>query len=234
MCSKLTPGSIAGTCPCMPSSTVEDYVKQIYLAEQHSDETLVPMGKLAETMGVVPGTATSMIKTLAAASLVEYQPRAGVRLTKGGRKLALHILRRHRLVEMFLVETLGMEWTEVHEEAEALEHVISDKVLARIDALLGEPSLDPHGDPIPDAQGQVHRRKLHPLKEVMDNRETCIRRVSDQDEAFLRFLDKEQLKPGARVTVVENNPAAGALTLRKEDGSHLTLGFAAAAKLLVD
>src|SRR6476620_7329433 len=107
------------------------------------------MGRLAAAMGVVPGTATTMVKTLADSGLVTYEPRSGTRLTAGGEKLALHVLRRHRLVEPFLVKTLGLDWSEVHEEAEELEHAISDKVLHRIDQLLGHPTTDPHGDPIP-------------------------------------------------------------------------------------
>src|SRR5215213_586226 len=129
----------------MASSTVENYVKQLYL-EQRAPRQLVPMGRLAAAMGVVPGTATSMVKALSDAGLVEYEPRGGARLTRGGEQLALHVLRRHRLVEVFLVKVLGLDWSEVHAEAEELEHAISDKVLDKIDKLLGHPSVDPHGD----------------------------------------------------------------------------------------
>src|SRR5438552_11821899 len=125
----------------MPSSTVENYLKQIYL-EQPSPGELVPMGKLANSMGVVPGTATSMVKALADSGLVEYEPRGGARLTRGGERLALHVLRRHRLVEVFLVKVVGLDWREVHVEAEELEHARSEKVLETIDALLGNPSVD--------------------------------------------------------------------------------------------
>src|SRR6476646_10653692 len=139
----------------MPSSTVENYVKQIYLEQQAAGAGLVPMGKLAAAMGVVPGTATSMIKALADSGLVEYEPRGGVRLTHGGEQLALHVLRRHRLVELFLVKVVGLDWSEVHADAEELEHAISDKVMEKIDTLLGRPSVDPHGDPIPLPNGHV-------------------------------------------------------------------------------
>src|SRR3954447_19928311 len=139
----------------MATSTVEDYLKQLYLEQQSGPERLVPMGRLASLMGVVPGTATTMVKALAEARLVEYEPRGGGRLAGGGEQLALHVLRRHRLVELFLVEVLKLDWSEVHEEAEELEHAISDKVLERIDAYLGHPSVDPHGDPIPSAKGKV-------------------------------------------------------------------------------
>src|SRR5580698_1593569 len=147
----------------MPSSTVENYLKQLYLEQQAGADPLVPMGRLASAMGVVPGTATSMIKTLADSGLVDYEPRGGVKLTRGGEQLALHVLRRHRLVELFLVRVLKLDWSEVHAEAEELEHAISDKVLEKIDDLLGRPRADPHGDPIPTAKGQVieaRRRSL--------------------------------------------------------------------------
>src|SRR3954447_15853686 len=149
----------------MPTSTVENYVKQLYLEQQRAPEQLVSMGKLATAMGVVPGTATTMMKALADSGLVAYEPRGGVRLTRGGEQLALHVLRRHRLVELFLVQVLGMDWSEVHPEAEELEHAISDKVLERIDAFLGHPQVDPHGDPIPSAKGKVSHRSLTSLAE---------------------------------------------------------------------
>src|SRR4051812_8652868 len=141
----------------MPTPTVENYLKQIYLEQQAAEDAdeLVPMGRLASVMGVVPGTATSMIKALADSGLVSYEPRGGAKLTRGGQQLALHVLRRHRLVELFLVKILGLDWSEVHDEAEELEHAISEKVLERIDRVLGHPSVDPHGDPIPSAKGKV-------------------------------------------------------------------------------
>src|SRR3954465_993061 len=123
----------------MPTSTVENYLKQLYLEQQAAPDELVSMGRLAAAMGVVPGTATSMIKALADSGLVFYEPRLGTRLTKGGEQLALRVLRRHRLVELFLVKVLGLDWSEVHDEAEELEHAISEKVLERMDALLGHP-----------------------------------------------------------------------------------------------
>src|SRR5213078_450583 len=118
--------------------TVENYLKQIYLEQQalEGGSDLVAMGRLASAMAVTPGTATTMIKALSEANLVNYEPRGGVRLTKAGEQLALHVLRRHRLVELFLVKVLGLDWSEVHDEAEELEHAVSDKVLDRIDALL--------------------------------------------------------------------------------------------------
>ena len=147
----------------MASSTVENYLKQLYLEQQTAPEQVVPMGRIASLMGVVPGTATSMVKALADAGLVNYEPRGGVMLTRAGEQLALHVLRRHRLVELFLVKVLGLDWSEVHDEAEELEHAISDKVLERMDALLERPSVDPHGDPIPTARGKVSDVGTHSL-----------------------------------------------------------------------
>ncbi len=141
----------------MASSTVEDYLKTLYAVHQSSgDATNVPIGRLASAMGVVPGTATSMMKALADAGLVEYASRAGVRLSPRGERLALHVLRRHRIVELFLVEVLGLDWSVVHEEADLLEHAISDRVLEKLDLLLGSPRFDPHGDPIPTSEGTFY------------------------------------------------------------------------------
>src|SRR6185369_9623963 len=149
----------------MATRTVEDYLKALYAEQQHGGGELVAMGALAAAMNVAPGTATAMVKTLADAGLVDYEPRGGVRLSSKGEKLALHVLRRHRLVELFLVEVLGLDWSEVDQEAEELEHAISDKVLARIDQVLGHPQVDPHGDPIPTSAGKVKHRALLSLNE---------------------------------------------------------------------
>ena len=135
----------------LPSHTVENYLKAIFLAQVAllPSEPLVPMGQLASALGVVPGTATTMVKALSEAGLVRYEPYAGIRLTPAGEKLAARVLRRHRLIELFLVQVMGMSWTEVHDEAEHLEHAVSDRLIERIDEMLGRPSADPHGDPIP-------------------------------------------------------------------------------------
>src|SRR4051794_41595464 len=149
----------------MATRTVEDYLKNLYTQQQRGGGELVAMGVLAGAMNVAPGTATAMVKTLAEAGLVDYEPRGGVKLSGKGEKLALHVLRRHRLVELFLVEVLGLDWAEVDEEAEELEHAISDKVLAKIDELLKFPQVDPHGDPIPSSKGKLPSRTLASLAE---------------------------------------------------------------------
>ena len=137
----------------MPTSTVEDYLKQILLEEQRHPGEQVGMGKIADALGLAPGTVTTMVKTLAGSGLLDYEPYSGVRLTDSGRQLALHVLRRHRLIEVFLVQVMGMDWSEVHPEAEGLEHAISDRLIERMDEMLGHPVVDPHGDPIPSAHG---------------------------------------------------------------------------------
>ena len=219
----------------MATSTVENYLKQLYLEQQQTPGMLVPMGKLATVMGVVPGTATSMVKALADSGLVTYEPREGVRLTPGGEQLALHVLRRHRLVESFLVRVLGLDWSEVHEEAEELEHVISDKVLARIDHYLGHPSVDPHGDPIPSAAGAVADvRRLRSLVDCALGRPVRVARVIDQDPPFLQFVERCGLTPGVTVTVASRDPLAASVVIQPQHQRPITLGTAAAAKILVE
>jgi len=218
----------------MASSTVENYLKQIYLEQQAVGADLVPMGRLATAMAVTPGTATTMIKALAEANLVNYEPRTGVRLTRPGEQLALHVLRRHRLVELFLVKVLGLDWSEVHEEAEELEHAVSDKVLERMDQVLGHPSVDPHGDPIPSAKGKVDESRHGSLADCALNKPCRIARVLDQDPAFLQFVERCGLMPGVNVTVEVRDALADAVWVRPKDRRPLTLGTAAAAKILVE
>lgn len=219
----------------MASSTVEDYIKRLYHEQQREPGALVPMGRLAEAMGVVPGTVTTMIKALADSGLVDYEPRAGVRLTRGGEQLALHVLRRHRLVELFLVQTLGLDWSEVHQEAEELEHAISDKVLDRIDALLGHPAADPHGSPIPRANGEVAQQANLALSASEPGHTYQIARVADSDARFLQFAERNGLVPGATITVESNDASADAVTVRCHGRSPAAcmLGSAAAARIFV-
>ncbi|NJN64006.1 MAG: metal-dependent transcriptional regulator, partial [Acidobacteria bacterium] len=131
-----------------PTSSTEDYLKAILLEHEVERGPRIPPGRLAERLGVAPGSVTAMLKSLAVRALVHYEPYGGVALTPEGQRIAVAVLRRHRLIELFLVEVLGMDWSEVHAEAERLEHHVSERVLSRIDAVLGSPSVDPHGDPI--------------------------------------------------------------------------------------
>ncbi len=218
-----------------PSSTVENYLKAIYMAQ--SDESdgkrLVPMGRLAHLLGVVPGTATTMVKALAESGMVTYEPYAGVRLTAAGQKLAALVLRRHRLMELFLVQVLGMSWDEVHDEAERLEHAASDRVIDRIDAMLGRPSADPHGDPIPDSEGTVAAQEYHTLLTCPVGAPVVMMRVTDQDAEFLRFLESSDLKPGQTVRVEVRDSAADQVVVRGKNDRQITIGMRAAAKLQV-
>lgn len=218
----------------MATATVEDYLKRIYQLHQADPSALVPMGQLAVAMAVAPGTATAMIKTLSDSGLVLYEPREGVKLTGSGEQLALHVLRRHRLVELLLVEVLGLDWSQVHREAEELEHAISDTVLERIDHLLGRPSVDPHGDPIPTARGRVRRPRLSNLAECPVGGRGRIARVVDQAEPFLRFAERQGLMPGVVVTVDARDEPADAITVRPDALPPVTIGTAAAVKILVE
>jgi DtxR family Mn-dependent transcriptional regulator len=218
----------------LPSQTVENYLKTIYLAQvQIETGALVPMGQLASALGVVPGTATTMVKTLAESGLVYYEPYMGVRLTKAGEKLASMVLRRHRLVELFLVKVLGMSWADVHDEAERLEHAVSDEVIERIDALLGRPTVDPHGDPIPTAQGRVARSDDISLLAAPVGSPLRVTRVIDQGAEFLRFAEQQELVPGREITVESRDAASEAVRFRAESGRRRTLDGRAAAKVLV-
>src|SRR5688572_18895163 len=213
----------------LPSATVENYLKAILHAQIGlSRSELVPMGHLASALGVVPGTATTMVKTLAESGLVKYEPYAGVRLTAAGEKLAAMVLRRHRLIELFLVKVLGMSWTEVHEEAEHLEHAVSDRLIDRIDEVLGRPAVDPHGDPIPDRHGALDRRAYDTLLTCPVGSRVTVSRVTDQDAAFLTFVERHDLKPGNVVEVEERDEAADSVRLRGEGNKRITIGARAA------
>jgi DtxR family Mn-dependent transcriptional regulator len=218
----------------MPTSTVEDYLKCILLEQQLDPEALVSMGQVSAALKVAPGTVTAMVKTLADSGLVAYEPYSGVRLTPSGRQLAAHVLRRHRLIEQFLVQVMGMDWSEVHPEAEELEHAVSERLVERMDEMLGFPSVDPHGDPIPNAQGVV-------AAPVLPNLLTCdlgaalrVARVADQSRDFLQLVERRGLKPGSGVRIERRDEAADTVDLRLESGEPLSLGNRAASKIFVE
>lgn len=217
----------------MATITVENYLKHVLLLSEGSD-ALVPMGALASALAVVPGTATTMVKALADEGLVEHQPRQGVRLTSEGRRVALNVLRKHRLVETFLVNVLKMDWAKVHDEAEQLEHAISDEVLDRLDALLGHPATDPHGDPIPSRQGKLSSQVYATLATCMTERALRIVRVTEQSTEFLQFAEQNGLQPGTTIRVSDRNLPAGLITIRKSNGRALPLSVVAAGKILVE
>ena len=217
----------------MPSSTVEDYLKSILLRQQSDDQRLVGTGGIAADLGVAPGTVTAMLKTLSSSGLAVYERYSGVRLTPAGELLALHVLRRHRLVELFLVRIMKMDWSEVHAEAEILEHAVTDRLIERIDDLLGYPDVDPHGDPIPSAEGDVIRRDLTSLVDCLPATPLEVARLTDQRADFLRLMEHEGLVPGCRLEIAERRPAADALVVRLASGRETNLGLRAAEKILV-
>ena len=215
----------------MASLTVENYVKTIYqLAEP--DEAVVATGQIAAALGVLPGTVTSMLKTLDESKLATYTPYEGVKLTPAGQALALRVVRRHRLIEQFLVQTLQLSWDEVHEEAENMEHAVSDWLVDRIDAVLGYPQTDPHGEPIPKADGTVAAPLDRRLVDCTAGERFHVARVTDQSPEFLRFLSQAGLEIGTSGSLVTNEPAADKVTIAV-DGANQTLSREMAGKLMV-
>ncbi len=216
----------------MASLTIENYVKAIYQISAQQEWQAAATGKLAEALGVSPGTVTSMLKTLSESGLAEYIPYEGARLTESGRTLALRVLRRHRLIELFLVRTLKLTWDEVHEEAENMEHAVSDLLVDRIDAYLGYPATDPHGDPIPKADGTVAGSTGRSLATLRVGSRFRVVRVVDQSPEFLRYLTETNLQLDAVGTIVANRVESGTLTV-EVSGNQTTLAHNVADRLLV-
>jgi DtxR family Mn-dependent transcriptional regulator len=179
----------------------QDYLKALYALAPGGEA--VPTSRLAAQLGVSPPSVTNMLGRLAAERLVTHAPRAGARLTAGGRRRALEMIRRHRLIETFLVQVLGLDWSEVHDDAEILEHHVSDRVLGAIDRLVGHPHEDPHGHPIPDRQGRVRRRALVPLSSVRAGGAAVVREIRDADGRRVARWKEMGLVPGATVRMRE-------------------------------
>jgi DtxR family transcriptional regulator, Mn-dependent transcriptional regulator len=195
------------------SPVVQDYAKAIYALELRSGAA-VGNNELAERLGVPPGTASAMVKRLDELGLAKHTPYHGVRLTTAGRRVALRMLRRHRLLELFLVETLDLPWDRVHEEAERLEHSLSDELEEALAERLGNPTHDPHGDPIPSAELVLEEADTVSLAELESGAEARFVRVSDADPAVLRHLSEHGVKPGRSLRLVEREPFGGPLTVR--------------------
>jgi DtxR family Mn-dependent transcriptional regulator len=212
--------------------TIENYVKTIYRTCTSQDDSPATTGGLAEALDVSPGTVTCMLKTLKDAGLAEYKPYEGVRLTDAGRTLALRVLRRHRLIELFLAKTLDLTWDEVHDEAENMEHAVSDLLVDRIDEYLGFPGTDPHGDPIPRADGTVSYQAGSTLAEWSVGRRFRLVRVLDQSPEFLRYLSEAGLPLDAEGKVAANHGEAGIVTVAVV-GRETSLARNVAEKLLV-
>ncbi|MGH2544026.1 MAG: metal-dependent transcriptional regulator [Ardenticatenaceae bacterium] len=206
----------------MLTPTMEDYLKTIYLLEQQHGNAATSL--LAERLNVTAASATGMIKKLADLELVEYEPYRGVRLTSSGMRAALETLRHHRLLELFLTEKLGFTWDEVHEEADRLEHHISEALEARISEVLGHPTLDPHGDPIPTLSGDLPALELHPLTELRAGDSGVIARVHTQDDEVLRYLRERGLGLNVAVEVLAVERAGQTITVLVEGEREVTIG----------
>jgi len=217
----------------MPSPTVENYLKQILVESMNSGGAEVSMGRVAECLGVTAGTATTMVKSMEAKELVEYRPRKGVRLTAAGRKVGMSMLRRHRLLETFLVETLNLDWGEIHEEAEELEHAISEKVLEKLDQFLGRPTHDPHGDPIPTRSGSMPKASSRTLLDSVEGDQVRIESIQDQGKEFLQFARKHKLVPGRKIEVIRHDRIADSLELKVQEKVLIAIGSKTAEKIVI-
>ena len=199
------------------SAAVEDYLKTIHELQEDQGEERVSTSALAERMGVASASVTGMLKKLAAVEpkLVDYKPYGGVRLTQAGDKIALEVLRHHRLIETYLIEALGFSWDEVHDEADELEHVISEALEARIAEYLGHPEIDPHGDPIPSLEGVLSAQDQVSLNSLEPGERGRVLRVVD-DQALLQYLDELEIELSSVVEVVDRGPFAGPLHIAVE------------------
>ena len=209
----------------------QDYLKALYALGPAGEA--VPTSALAERLAVSPPSVTNMLRRLARERLVRHAPRAGARLSARGRLEALRIVRRHRLLETFLVRVLGLDWSEVHADAEVLEHAVSDRVLAAVDRLMGHPGEDPHGHPIPDARGRVRRRPLRPLAGLARGARATVREIRDADARRLGRWKEIGLVPGAAVRVREVRALDGTIELEVA-GRRLVSAAAALDGVLVE
>lgn len=227
----------------MPSLTVENYLKAALQITLKTQRESVSTGELATELEVSPGTVSSMLKSLSEPKaeegeirppLVHYKPYEGVSLTEEGRRIALRMLRRHRLIELFLAQTLDLTWDQVHEEAENMEHAVSDILIDRIDEFLGHPECDPHGDPIPTADGEMRSDTADTVSLAQCPAGTRIRivRVTNQGADFLRFLSDSGLEIGTVGQVTANSPEAGLVTTELEQGA-VSMAHSAAEALMV-
>ena len=210
------------------SHAVEDYAKAVYALEQRGD-VAVTTNALAGRLGVTPGSASGMVRKLASLGLVSHVPYRGVRLTEEGRRVALHVLRHHRLLERYLVEELGVPWDRVHDEAEVLEHVLSEELEQRIAAKLGHPARDPHGDPIPTEDGRVEEGSTCALSQLEPGQRGTLTRVSDSQPEMLRYLAERAIRPGMEVEMRAREPFGGPLTVWVGDREHALGGELAGA-----
>jgi DtxR family transcriptional regulator, Mn-dependent transcriptional regulator len=201
------------------SSAVEDYTKAIY-ALQERGEGAVSTNAIAERLGVTAASASGMVKRLGELGLVVHEPYHGVSLTESGRNVALEVIRHHRLLELYLVQSLGVPWDRVHEEAEVLEHVLSEELEELIARKLGDPTHDPHGDPIPTRELQIEELATESLESLQAGMRGTFARVSDSDPEMLRYLADKGIAPGDELDVIERQPFGGPLFVRFGDQVH--------------
>jgi DtxR family Mn-dependent transcriptional regulator len=220
--------------PVVLSRSVEDYLKAIYrLAERSGDAATTD---IAQRLDVAPASVTGMVKRMAEADLLEHVPYRGVRLTAHGRQAALAVMRRHRILEAYLITKLAYDWSNVHAEAERLEHAVSEELVERMAFALGGPRYDPHGAPIPTREGEIERTELAALADVEAGSRVVLRQVGDHDSERLRYLKSLGLVPMVELTVLDKQPFGGPITLRigVEETKDRTIGNELAASLLVE
>jgi DtxR family Mn-dependent transcriptional regulator len=215
-----------------PTEAIQDYAKAIYALQRRS-EGAIATSALAERLGVSPASVTAMLKRMAEAGLVEHEPYRGVRLTPPGEKVALEVIRHHRLIESYLAEALGMPWDRVHAEAEVLEHYISEELEERIAVALGDPAVDPHGDPIPSRDLEIASEPGRALTELEPGERGVFTRVSDSNSAMLRYLAERGIMPGTRLEVTERQPFGGPLFVVVEGAEH-AIGGERAERMVVE
>jgi DtxR family Mn-dependent transcriptional regulator len=203
----------------LPSSAVEDYAKAIYALQMRDDQP-VSTTALAERLGVTAASASGMVKRLGELGLATHRRYHGVLLTDAGMRVALEVIRHHRLLELYLVESLGVPWDRVHEEAEVLEHVLSDELEELIAAKLGDPTHDPHGDPIPSRELTIEEIRTDSLESLEPGARGTFARVSDSDPDMLRYLAERGIAPGGELEVVERQPFGGPVFVRFGDEVH--------------
>ena len=213
------------------TAAIQDYAKALY--SLGANDASVTTNALAGRLGVTPGSASAMLKRLEGLGLVRHEPYHGARLTEGGERVALEVIRHHRLLELYLSESLGVSWDRVHDEAEVLEHVLSEDLEELIAAKLGHPSRDPHGDPIPTRDGRVPEETTARLDELDAGARGTFVRVSDADPGVLRLLSERRIAPGMSVEVLECEPFGGPLVARFGGGEPLSLGSGLTAAMRV-
>lgn len=220
--------------PQANTETIENYLKSIYTLARESPAGEAGMKAIATMTGVTVGTASTMVKRMAAARLARYERFGGVQLTAKGERAAIDVLRRHRLIETFLVQTLKLDWSMVHDEAERLEHAFSPVVIEALDAFLGHPTSDPHGDPIPDAHGKTREPRGKSLSVFTIGTKFRVLRITDQDGAFLSFVAAHGLRPGARGTVTALDAPARAVTVQATGFAAVTMATTAADRIVCE